>query len=74
MKKTFEIDVNTLVKSDSYGEVSLADAAIIIKNYIENNKNCKFEIAIGTDSMTYSESKLQVSHCLYKVYWNSCRV
>lgn len=55
------------MRSITYGEVSFKAMCQIIKNYILKDKNCKYKIAIGTDSQNFDITKVVAAVVVWRV-------
>lgn len=56
-----------IMQSPTYGFVTINQVAKIVADYIENDEKASFDITIGTDSQTYSETKIVEVIAVHKV-------
>ena len=61
-----KIDKDTLLQSISRGTVTLEEAARYIAEYINDEPEAEYEIAVGTDSMTYDVTKFALAIIVHR--------
>ena len=63
----FRIDRETEFQSLTYGTMSLSEAVDKILEYIESDTDHHYEIAIGTDSQTYTGTKFALAIVVHRL-------
>jgi hypothetical protein len=56
--------------SITYGEVQFEEMYSLIKAYLSHDKNCEYEVSIGTDSQNYSMVKVSIAVGIHKIVNN----
>lgn len=64
--KDFEVTKDLKLNSITHGKVSLEEAVKYIVDYLSVDKKAKYEIAIGTDSMTRSQTKFALAIVVHR--------
>ena len=64
--KDFEVTKDLKLNSITHGKVSLEEAVKYIVDYRSVDKKAKYEIAIGTDSMTRSQTKFALAIVVHR--------
>ena len=64
--KDFEVTKDLQLNSITHGKVSLEEVVKYIVDYLSADKQAKYEIAIGTDSMTRSQTKFALAIVVHR--------
>ena len=64
--KDFEVTKDLQLNSITHGKVSLEETVKYIVDYLSADKQAKYEIAIGTDSMTRSQTKFALAIVVHR--------
>lgn len=64
--KDFEVTKDLQLNSITHGKVSLEESVKYIVDYLSVDKKAKYEIAIGTDSMTRSQTKFALAIVVHR--------
>lgn len=64
--KDFEVTKDLQLNSITHGKVSLEETVRYIVDYLSADKQAKYEIAIGTDSMTRSQTKFALAIVVHR--------
>lgn len=71
--KDFEVTKDLQLNSITHGKVSLEETVKYIVDYLSADKQAKYEIAIGTDSMTRSQTKFALAIVVHR-NTNGCAI
>ena len=67
MSNSLEIASDTTFKNLSFGEVTLSESVKRIIEFIKKEPEYKYEIAVGTDSQTYNDTKFALAIVVHRL-------